>query len=190
MPIDILNELAAFTLRKHSVSAKFVIISLNQKEWRKLAEERVASDEYANSLKKKIHELLGSGVSVDSNTAQKINESMDKEKQITAEYDRALVLREQLNSTSVIFNIKNMRISEVFKKKQPFKYKIYVKNRNKDFLVLLNTYLLSNLQKEETYLSVVHETLHFVENCLGYKFTYQDIERKSNEIVKEYFASK
>ena len=152
------------------------------------AQEQVAIDESANNMKKKIQELINSGVPIDGDTAQKINELRDTEKQIIAEYDRTLALKEQLNSTSIIFNIKNMRISNVFKKKQPSMYKIYTKNRDKDFLILLNTYLLSNLQMKEKYLSVVHETLHFINTCLGYKFTYTDIEKKSNVIVGEYLT--
>jgi len=184
--IDILNELAALTLNKYNVKAKYAIICLDQKMWRKVAKERVNVDENAY---RQTNELLESGVYIDRDTAKKHRESMDIEKQITTEYNRVLKLDEQLNSTSIIFNIKNMRISKVFKEKLPSMYKLYVKNKNKDFLILLNIYLLSSLQTEETYLSVVHETLHFVETCLGYKFTYMDVEKKAGETVRGFLAS-
>ena len=188
MSIDFLYELATFTLRKHSVNAIFTINYLNKKEWRKVAEEQVAIDNLAYNTRREIQEMLGNGANVNGDIAKKMSDSMDMERHTTAEYDRALNLEEQLNSTSIIFNIKNKRITKVFKKTQPFMYKLYKKNKTKDFLILLNTYLLSSCPVEETYLSIAHETLHFVDTCFGNQLPYNDIEKKGKMIVAEFLS--
>ena len=188
MSIDFLFELATFTLRKHSVNATFAIISLNKKEWRKVAEEQIAIDSLAYNTMREIQKLLGNGVNVNGDVENKIGDSMVMERHITAEYERALNLEEQLNSTSIIFNIQNMRITKVFKKTQPFMYKLYLKNKNKDFLILLNTNLLSSCPMEETHLSIAHETLHFVDACFGNRTPYNDIEKKAKMIVDEFLT--
>ena len=172
------------------MNARFAIINLNKKEWRKIAEEQVALDDLSYNTMRKIQELLRNGAKVNSDVAKKLSDSMNMERQITAEYDRALNLEEQLNSTSIIFNIKNMRITKVFKKTQPFKYKLYLKNKTKDFLILLNTYLLSSFPTEETCLSIAHETLHFVDTRFGDQLTYKDMEKKAKMIVAEFLTSR
>jgi len=68
-------------------------------------------------------------------------------------------------------------------------YKLYLKNRNKDFLILLNTYLLSSLEKEEIFLSVAHEALHYVNTCLGNRLTYKEVEDNARVIVGEFLSS-
>lgn len=170
------------------MNATFAIISLNKKEWRKVAEEQVAIDSLAYNTMREIQKLLGNGVNVNGDVEKKIADSMDMERHITAEYDRALNLEEQLNCTSIIFNIQNMRITKVFKKTQPFMYKLYLKNKNKDFLILLNTNKLSSCPMEETHLSIAHETLHFVDASFGNQTPYNDIEKKAKMIVDEFLT--
>jgi hypothetical protein len=69
--IDFLYELATFTLRKQSVNARFAIISLDKKEWRKIAEEQVAIDDLSYNTMREIQELLGNGAKVNGDVVKK-----------------------------------------------------------------------------------------------------------------------
>jgi hypothetical protein len=155
----------------------------------KIAQERVKMDELAYETQKKIEYLIKKGAQPDTDTANKLTENMKKDREMLSEYNKTLAIKEQLDSTSIFFNIKNMRVTKVFRDNQPYHYELYLKNKECDFLILLNTYLLSTCTIEETYISVVHEALHFVDTCRGSSSTYGEIEEKSKMLVGEYLAS-
>lgn len=186
---DILNNIAAFILAKHSEKGNFAILRLNQKEWTTIAKERVRMDELAIKTEKQIKDIIKNGVQPEPDTANKMKENMNREKEILTEYNKPQAIREQLDSTSIFFNLQNMRVTKVFMDYQPHHYKIYLRNKNYDFLILLNTYLLSTLPIEETYISVVHEALHFVDYIKGSHSTYSEIENKSKMLAREYLAT-
>ena len=92
-------------------------------------------------------------------------------------------------SCSIRFSSK-VSLSRARRGKFPFHYELFKKNRDADFLILLNMQLTSGNSRREKLKTLVHETLHFIKNLKKTRTNFESIENEADRIIDEFLFSR
>jgi len=190
-----MNRIVKFALERHSVKAKWRIIPLPYDKWKKLSTEKTAIDELAWKLEDKIKKLMNrektKNFLIENEIMEgQIGEASKMEKEIEKEYGGVLMLEQNLNSSAIMMEIKALKRLKRWRGNFPFYYnKLFKKNKDVDFIVLLNVQLISGDSRREKLKTLVHETLHFIKNLKKTRTNFESIENESDRIVNEFLFS-
>ncbi|MBA7496272.1 hypothetical protein ES702_06871 [subsurface metagenome] len=72
------------------------------------------------------------------------------------------------------------------RKEFPFYYKLFKKNKVRDFLILLNVPLTSEDSKKEKIKTLVHETIHYIQHANEMITDFESIQKEADRIVDEF----
>jgi len=189
-----MDRIVRFTLERHSVKAKWRIIPLTYDKWKKLSTEKIALDELAWKLENQIKKLMDKEKTKDylrenEEMERRIDEGFKMKKGIEKEYGGVLTLEQNLNSSAIMMEVKPLKRLKRWRGKFPFHYKLFKKNRDADFLILLNMQLTSGDSRREKLKTLVHETLHFIKNLKKTRTNFESIENEADRIVDEFLFS-
>ena len=190
-----MNRIIEFVLESYSVKAKWRIIPLTYDKWKKLSTEKTAIDELAWKLEAKIKELMNNEKSKNSlreneELERRIDKGLKMEKEIEKEYDEILTLEQNMNSSAIMMEVRPLKRLKRLRGNFPFHYnKLFKKNKEVDFIILLNVQLISGDSRREKLKTVVHEALHFIENLKKTRSDFEFIENEADRIVEEFMFS-
>ena len=190
-----MNRIIEFVLERYSIKAKWRIISLTYDKWKKLSTEKTAIDELAWKLETKIKKLMNNEKTKDflrenEELERRIDKGLKMEKEIEKEYDKVLTLDQNMNSSAIMMEVRPLKRLKRLRGNFPFLYnKLFKKNKDVNFIILLNVQLISGDSRREKLKTVVHETLHFIENLKKTRSDFESIENESDKIVDEFLFS-
>jgi hypothetical protein len=72
----------------------------------------------------------------------------------------------------------------------PFYYKLFKKNKVRDFLILINKPLTSGDSKRRKLKTLVHETIHYIQQVKEMTTDFESIEKEADRIVDEFQISR
>jgi hypothetical protein len=187
-----MDEIVKFALETHHVEAKWRIIPLADDQWKKLSIERASRDKWGLELGDEMRKLVEKGEIKDEELKRKISEAFGMEKEIEKEYGRVLTLEDHLNSNALFLMTKESGSKGLkrLRGKFPFLYRLSKRNRDKDFVILLNANLISRDSRREKLKTVVHETLHFVQDLRQTRTCSETIENEADTIINKFDMSK
>ena len=101
---------------------------------------------------------------------------------ILREYGKTLSKKEYLMVCAEIFIIKNFRVKEILRELFPFHVRTAEKYEDLDFIIFLN----KTYPRKVKFSSVIHETLHYVDNEKRIRRTYEEIEKETKTILLDF----
>ncbi len=192
-----MNRIVKFVLERNTVKAKWRIIPLTYDKWKRLQTDKIALDEFAWKLENQIKKIMDQEktkgfLRENEEMERRIDEGFQMEKEIGNEYRGVLTLEQNLNSISTIIimrGAKSLKHLKRWRGKLSFYYKLRKKNKDTDFIILLNWSIISGDSKREKLKTAVHETLHFIEYLKKTRTNFESIENESDRIVDEFLFS-
>lgn len=201
-----MNEVVKFVLDKYGIAATWRIIPLDLRIWAKLPIETRTLDILASEAGKQLENLLTSELgqrlraAKDEHTPlmeevlRKRKEAMEMGQKVSIEYGRDLDLEENLYSRAMCFHISELKkksnFLKKFRKMLPTHYKLLKRNSDVDFIILLNSHIISESSLEENQKTAAHETLHHVQRLTDSRSDFQTIDDLADRIVTEFNALK
>ena len=222
---EMLQLVSSYVLYKTNISEKIRVVSLSEDKWRMLAEDRFRIDNNAydqfrsmlddlhneqyklkieNEFHKNIQNLniqqvdpkaYEEAILKNEFLVRDIEDFIDLEKIVRAEYDTPLSFEDHLDSLGVYQSVTEMNtflntnlpaLSAQF----PLLSAQVLSNKDVDWIIFLNDNLLvshPNTSFDEVYKTVIHETLHIVQATeKSERSTFDDIEALTEFLLNNF----
>ena len=188
-----ISSIVDYVLDVHKVKVSWRIVCLDDKEWRKIMEEKSALDTASYEFWKRIPELLHAQKNdIDPLTVSNLREAIRLAKQSTVEYGTVPSLADYLAANAMVVHVNTMLNSEKWPPGhlQPFTLEMAKKNRHMDFLIFINSSSsssFSNASHDEKLNILAHEALHIVNSVRNLpKSSVESIETRAEKLVSDF----